>query len=130
MGMCTFSRSLALSIVTVGAAMLPARDLRAADSPAKPRLAVLTDIGGDPDDQQSLVRLMLYANEFDIEALIATASGTRGELKKAITQPDLIREIIEGYGKALPNLQRHASGWPAVEQLMNRVKSGNPQRGQ
>ena len=42
----------------------------------RPRLAVLTDIGGDPDDQQSLIRLMLYANEFDIEVLIATAAGT------------------------------------------------------
>ena len=39
----------------------------------RPRLAVLTDIGGDPDDQQSLIRLMMYANEFEIEALIATA---------------------------------------------------------
>jgi hypothetical protein len=35
----------------------------AADAPAKPRLVVLTDIGGDPDDQQSLIRLMLYSNE-------------------------------------------------------------------
>jgi len=34
---------------------------------ARPRLAVLTDIGGDPDDRQSLVRLMVYANEFEIE---------------------------------------------------------------
>jgi hypothetical protein len=94
----------------------------------RPRLAVLTDIGGDPDDQQALVRLMLYANEFHIEALIATASGTRGELKKSITQPNLIREIIQAYGKALPNLQRHAEGWPPAEQLMQHVKSGNPQR--
>jgi hypothetical protein len=29
----------------------------------RPRLAVLTDIGGDPDDTQSLIRLMAYANE-------------------------------------------------------------------
>jgi hypothetical protein len=94
----------------------------------RPRLAVLTDIGGDPDDQQALVRLMLYANEFDIEALIATASGTRGELKKSITQPDLIREIIQAYAKVLPNLQRHAEGWPSAEHLMQCVKSGNPQR--
>ena len=35
----------------------------------RPRLAVLTDIGGDPDDQQSLIRLMVYSNEFEIEAL-------------------------------------------------------------
>lgn len=94
----------------------------------RPRLAVLTDIGGDPDDQQALVRLMVYANEFDIEALIATASGTRGELKKSITQPNLIREIIQAYAQVLPNLQRHADGWPTVEHLMQRVKSGNPQR--
>ncbi len=31
---------------------------------SRPRLAVLTDIGGDPDDRQSMVRLMAYANEF------------------------------------------------------------------
>ena len=35
----------------------------------RPRLAILTDIGGDPDDQQSMIRLMVYANEFEIEAL-------------------------------------------------------------
>ena len=54
----------------------------AADGPAKPRLVVLTDIGGDPDDQQSMIRLMLYANEFEIEGLIASAAGIPGELKK------------------------------------------------
>jgi hypothetical protein len=95
----------------------------------RPRLAVLTDIGGDPDDQQSLIRLMVYANEFEIEALIASASGTPGELKRAVTQPDLIREIIGGYERVLPNLRRHAAGWPEAEPLRQRVKSGNPQRG-
>jgi len=44
----------------------------------RPRLCVLTDIGGDPDDQQSMVRLMVYANEFEIEGLIASAAGCRG----------------------------------------------------
>lgn len=95
----------------------------------RPRLAVLTDIGGDPDDQQSLIRLMVYANEFELEALIASASGTPGELKQAITRPELIREIIGGYERVLPNLKRHATGWPEPEQLRQRVKSGNPQRG-
>jgi hypothetical protein len=95
----------------------------------RPRLAVLTDIGGDPDDQQSLVRLMVYANELEIEALIATASGTPGELKHAVTRPDLIREVIRGYERVLPNLEKHASGWPEADSLRQRVKSGNPQRG-
>lgn len=94
----------------------------------RPRLAVLTDIGGDPDDQQSLIRLMVYANEFEIEALIASAAGTRGELKEAVTRPDLIREIIDAYDKVLPNLRRHATNWPETKQLLNVVKSGNPRR--
>jgi len=98
-------------------------------APGEPRLIVLTDIGGDPDDQQSMTRLMTFANEFEIEGLIASASGTPGELKRAITQPQLIREIVEAYGKVLPSLRRHAEGYPSAEDLLARVKSGNPQRG-
>ena len=95
----------------------------------RPRLMVLTDIGGDPDDQQSMIRLMVYANEFEIEGLIATAAGTMGELKEAIVRPDLIRQIIDGYGKVLPNLKRHAADWPEADTLRKLVKTGNPQRG-
>ncbi|MEZ5944452.1 MAG: DUF1593 domain-containing protein [Planctomycetaceae bacterium] len=91
----------------------------------RPRLAVLTDIGGDPDDMQSMIRLLVYANEFDIELLIASASGTRGELKDAVTRPDLILELIDAYGEVLPNLKQHASDWPEAEQLRACVKSGN-----
>lgn len=95
---------------------------------APPRLAVLTDIGGDPDDQQSMIRLMVYANEFEIELLLASAAGTRGELKEAVTRPDLILQIIDAYDAVLPNLKRHASGWPEAAQLRANVKSGNPHR--
>lgn len=95
----------------------------------RPRLAVLTDIGADPDDQQSMIRLMVYANEFDLELLIATGAGTPGEMKEAITRPELIRQIVDAYGEVLPNLQRHAAGWPTAESLHERVMSGNPHRG-
>jgi hypothetical protein len=95
----------------------------------RPRLLVLTDIGGDPDDQQSMIRLMLYSNEFDIEGLVASASGTPGELKRAVIRPDLIREIVTAYGQVRPNLLGHADGWPETESLLNCIKTGNPQRG-
>ncbi len=94
----------------------------------RPRLAVLTDIGGDPDDTQSMVRLMVYANEFEIEALIASASGTRGELKEAITRPDLILQVLDAYEEVLPNLRQHDTGWPDADQLRSRVVSGNRYR--
>lgn len=102
----------------------------AAERPTKPRLVVLTDIGGDPDDRQSMIRLMLYTNEFEVEGLIATAAGVPGELKTAITRPELIREIVEAYGTVRPNLILHQPGYPETKHLLERIKSGNPNRGQ
>src|SRR5690554_4414936 len=95
----------------------------------KPRLLVLTDIGGDPDDQQSLVRLALYFNEFEIEGLIASASGTPGELGEAVIKPHLIEEIIEAYGKVSNNLRLHDPEYPDHRELLQKIKHGNPQRG-
>ena len=96
---------------------------------SRPRLLVLTDIGGDPDDQQSMVRLLVHANEFDIEGLIASASGTPNELKEKVTKPHLIREQLDAYAKVLPNLRKHADGFPDTDALHAVVKSGNPNRG-
>ena len=100
-----------------------------ATSDHRPRLVVLTDIGGDPDDQQSMVRLLTFANEFEIEGLIASASGTPGELKRDVVRPDLIRELVEAYGQVRDNLARHATGYPTAEKLLANVKAGNPRRG-
>ena len=44
------------------------------DFSGKPRVVVISDIGNEPDDQMSFVRLLMYSNEFDIEAMIATTS--------------------------------------------------------
>ena len=122
------SRAWCILIVCVWSGMGLLTTPPAAAEP-KPRLLVLTDIGGDPDDQQSLIRLMVYSNEFEIEGLIASASGTPGELKKAVTKPQLIREIVTAYGRVRDNLARHAERFPTEEYLRSRVKSGNPQRG-
>ncbi len=97
--------------------------------PAKPRLLILTDIGGDPDDQQSLIRLSLYFNEFDLEGFIASASGTPGELKEAVVKPHLIGEILRAYGKVRPNLLLHDPAYPDSEELIKKIKRGNPHRG-
>lgn len=106
--------------------------VRAADSPItaeRPRLIVLTDIGGgDPDDQQSLIRLMVHCNEFDIEGLIASAP-TLEDLKETGTKPQLIREIVDAYGQVRENLARHADGFPETAKLREVIKSGNPKRG-
>jgi hypothetical protein len=90
---------------------------------------VTTDIGGDPDDQQSLIRLMVYANAFRLEGFVASAAGVPGELAVPIVRPDLVHAILDGYAKVLPLLEQHESGWPPAEDLRARVHPGNPQRG-
>src|SRR6266487_2905771 len=116
------SLSFIVAVVCLLGVLPPA--VAAADSPVKPRLVVLTDIGGDPDDQQSMIRLMLYANEFEIEGLIASAAGTPGELKKDTVRPELIREIVAAYGKVRPNLLLHCPDYPDPKDLLDRVKAG------
>ena len=39
-----------------------------------PRVFVLTDIEKEPDDAMSYVRFLTYANQFDIEGIVATTS--------------------------------------------------------
>ncbi len=95
----------------------------------RPRLLVLTDIGGDPDDQQSLIRLLVHANEFEIEGLIASASGTPNELREKVTRPDLIRQHVAAYAQVHANLLQHDAAFPAAELLRERIRSGNPDRG-
>jgi hypothetical protein len=94
-------------------------------SSQKSRMIVLTDIGGDPDDQQSMVRLMLYSNEFNIEGLIASASGTPGELGENVVKPHLIREIVEAYGQVRPNLLLHKKDYPECGSLTSEIRIKN-----
>ena len=87
----------------------------------KHRVVVMTDIGGDPDDMQSLVRYLLYACDFDTEGF-CTGFGW-GHDKR--TRPELIRERIEAYGKVAANLRKHRSDYPAAERLLSLVKDGH-----
>lgn len=87
-----------------------------------PRLLVLTDIENEPDDTQSLVRLLLYANEIDIQGIVATTSTW----KKQSIAPDTIRDVINAYGEVRPNLLHHAKGYPTTDSLLKLVKSGKP----
>ena len=41
------------------------------------RLIIETDAGGDPDDEQSLVRFLLYTNEWDVEGIICNRPKAR-----------------------------------------------------
>jgi cellulose-binding protein len=89
----------------------------------KLRVIILTDIGGDPDDEESMVRFLTYCNEFDVEGLIATDRCPRDERPQVL--PGKIIERVKAYGQIRDNLLLHAQGYPTVEYLLARVKAGN-----
>ena len=88
----------------------------------KKRVVVLTDIEADPDDAESMVRFLTYANEWDVEGLIATTSIHQ----KTRVAPESINKILVAYKKVQPNLVKHEKGFPSYEELLSKVKKGLP----
>ena len=66
----------------------------------------------DPDDVQSMVRFLLYANEFDVEGLIASA-GT----KAYVARKQNILDMLNIYDQVDENLRKHDPRYPTADQL-------------
>jgi len=88
--------------------------------PHKERVFVLTDISNEPDDEESMVRFLVYSNQYDIEGIVATTSTWL----KNNPREDLIRRQIEAYGKVHDNLLVHENGFPDKQQLLSVVGTG------
>jgi hypothetical protein len=86
------------------------------------RMVVLTDIENEPDDTETMVRLMLYSNVIDLQGLVATTSVHQ----KTRVAPESIQRVIRGYAQVRDNLLKHEAGYPTAESLMALVKSGQP----
>jgi hypothetical protein len=108
---------------TIATSLLTAQGLpktHVDDFTGKPRAIIISDIGNEPDDQMSFVRLLLYSNQIDIEAMIATTSTWQ----KTATHPETMRQLIEAYSQVRPNLLLNAKGWPEAADLASRVHAG------
>ncbi|HKQ39165.1 MAG TPA: nucleoside hydrolase-like domain-containing protein [Verrucomicrobiae bacterium] len=83
------------------------------------RLVIETDAGGDPDDEQSLVRFLLYANEWDVEGIIANRPEARnGEnLNRERTGVGIARQLLNAYGQCYTNLVKNDPRYPTRDHL-------------
>lgn len=95
------------------------------------RYIAITDINRGPeiDDIQSMIRLLLYSNEIEIEGLIACSSCFLKKPNMA-SNTAILHRLIDGYGAARMNLLCHAGGWPETEYLHSIVSDGIPVFGQ
>ncbi len=109
----------------------------------KPRVVVLTDIAPndvEPDDMESMIRLLAHADLFEIEALVATTGWSNNGGRERI---DLIHDALNAYEKDLPNLRKRSgqSGhkadesrqeigyWPSLDYLRARTVMGSVKMG-
>lgn len=113
----------------------------------KPRLVVLTDIGPadvEPDDNESAVRLMSYADRFEIEA-ICTSIGWNCDPYPPEWAEYLYR-VIDAYSVDVNNLMKRSGQegfmsleeengsqrlgyWPSAEYIRSRSVMGSPKAG-
>jgi hypothetical protein len=100
-------------------------NLKANEPSQKTRILILTDIENEPDDAQSLVRFLLYANQFDVEGIVATTSCWQRDQ----TAEWRIHEIVDAYGKVRDNLEKHEKGYPTHAFLKEKIKKGYPDFG-
>ena len=83
----------------------------------KPRILVSTDIGGtDYDDYQSMVHLLVYADTFDIEGIIASPYG-KGR------KSDILK-VVNAYEKDYSNLKTYSNSYPSADSIRKIVKQG------
>lgn len=108
----------------------------------KPRMVVLTDVSTwETDDSESLVRLMVHADMFEIEGLVFTTGWSLDKTRDDFM--NLIHDAVNAYDKDLPNLLKRSSQtghehdasrqtigyWPSADYMRERTMFGSKKRG-
>jgi hypothetical protein len=98
-------------------------DLSILPKVSRVRTFILTDILNEPDDSMSMVRYLLYSNEFDTRGLVAVTSWSL----RNDTHPSEIKKIIKVYAKVVDKLNQHVhpdNRYPEPEELLKQISSG------
>ncbi len=115
----------------------------AQDAGLKPRIVVLTDIAPveiEPDDMESMIRLFVHADLFEIEALVATTGWSDYGNQE---HPEILQSGVDAYAKDLPNLMKRSAQrgnlaneerqrigyWPSPAYLRSRIVVGSKKMG-
>lgn len=88
----------------------------------QPRVIVTSD--GEIDDECSLVRFLLYANEWDIEGIVTSSSQYHWRGHRWAGD-DWTEPYLDAYEEVYPNLIKHDSRYPTPEYLRARTVVGN-----
>jgi hypothetical protein len=118
---------LAASIIGPAAAAPAAPEWRVTYS-ERPRVVVTTD--GEIDDRCSMVRFLLYTNEWETCGLIFSSSmfhwkGTASVQGHDWQGEEWLRRQLDAYASVYPNLRKHDPRYPSPDSLRQQVFEGN-----
>lgn len=83
----------------------------------------MSDISNEPDDAESLVRYLLYSNEFDTKGLVACTSTWM----KQVVHPEDMVKIVKAYAEVVENLNKHVhpeNQYSPAQQFLDMIKTG------
>lgn len=118
-------------------------------SPARPRIVITAD--PELDDNNSLLRFLLYSSDVKIEGLVYTSSqfhwkgdgkGTKWFVPgreyarfgldtcpcvswRWAKDERFIHDAVEAYAKVYPNLKVHNAAYPTPDELRSKIRYGN-----
>ena len=80
------------------------------------------------DDMNSLIHVLLYSNEVDIQGIVQSSSkfhwkGVAGQKEEKYTKPyrwpgtEWMQKYLNAYQKIYPNLKKHDKSYPALERV-------------
>jgi hypothetical protein len=90
----------------------------------RPRPRVIATTDGEIDDRDSMIRFLMYANEWDIEGIIYSSSRFHW-LGQTWSGVEWIHGQIDWYSRIYSNLRLHADGYPTPDELRSKVYVGN-----
>ena len=111
-----------LQLLRVALATLLLGEFGTLTASEKPRVIVTTD--GEIDDECSMVRFLLYANEFDVEGIITSSSQYHWQGHKWAGD-DWMQPYLAAYAEVYPNLVKHDPRYPTPEFLRARTFLAN-----
>ncbi|WP_224772905.1 DUF1593 domain-containing protein [Pelagicoccus enzymogenes] len=96
--------------------------LSATPDAERPRIIVTSD--GEIDDQCSMIRFLLYTNEWDVEGIVTSSSQYHWQGHRWAGD-DWIEPNLAAYAEVYPNLLKHDPAYPSPEYLRERTVLGN-----
>ena len=98
---------------------------------AKRKVIVETDLGGDRDDQSSLIRWLLYTNEWDVQGIIFDRANNRFQNDGAASNPtganstmEMASDYLDAYDDVRSKLIQHDADYPTRSYLWSKSVHG------